>query len=127
LEARRRGERRAASTAHLVLARRPAAAAKFAYEAGKLPQVTSFGVHKTPFQEVDKNAIAKTCPEAMASVWRGCQVETYEEAKTTARGAVARNTGETDRRFLAADRTLNVLDFESDYSVAEILPLRRGL
>ena len=102
-------------------------AAKFAYEAGKLPRVTSFGVHKTPFQEVDKNAIANTCPEAMASVWRGCQVETYEEAKTTARGTVAQNTGETDRRFLSADRTLNVLDFESDYSMAEILPLRRGL
>ena len=102
-------------------------AAKFAYEAGRLPQVASFGVHKTPFQEVDKNAIAKTCPEAMASVWRGCQVETYEESKTTAQGAVAQNTGGTDQRFLAADPTLSLLDFESDYSTAEKMPLRRGL
>ena len=96
-------------------------AAKFAYEAGNLPRVTSFGVHKTPFREVDKEAIAKTCPEAAASVWRGCQVETYEEFKTTARGgAVAQSTrGGEDRRFLAAEDTLNVLDFEKDYSMAE--------
>jgi len=101
-------------------------AAKFAYEAGRLPRVTSFGVHKTPFREVDKKAIAKTCPEATASVWGGCQVETYEESKTTARGAVAQSTGVTDRRFLSTDRTLNVLDFESDYSMAEQMPLRWG-
>ena len=99
-------------------------AAKFAYEAGKLPRVTSFGVHKTPLMEVDKIAIAKTCPEAMASVWRGCQVDTYEEA-TTLRGAVTKDKGGPNLRFLAADRTLNVLDFESDYNVAEQMPLRQ--
>lgn len=93
-------------------------ASKFAYEAGRLPQVTSFGVHKTPFRKVDKEAIAKTCPEAMASVWRGCQVQTYEET-ITARGAVARITGGEDRRFLASDHTLDVLHVESDYSLAE--------
>ena len=54
-------------------------ASRFAYEAGRLPRVTSFGVHKTPFRKVDKEAIAKTCPEAAASVWRGCQVEKLEE------------------------------------------------
>lgn len=102
-------------------------AAKFAYEAGRLPKVTSFGVHKTPFQEVDKKAIAKTCPEAMASVWRRCQLETYEEAKATARGALAQSIRGTDQRFLAADRTLNILDFESDYSMEELMPLQRGL
>jgi hypothetical protein len=101
-------------------------AAKFAFEAGRLPRVTSFGVHKTPSQEVDRDAIAKSCPEAMASVWRGCQVETYEESKATAPGAVAQNTGGIDRRFLAADRTLSLLDFEGDYSIAEQMPLRRG-
>ena len=101
-------------------------AAKFAYEAGRLPRVTSFGVHKTPLIEVDKKAIAKTCPEAMASVWRGCQVETYEESKTAVQGAVAQNTVGKDQRFLAADHTLSLLDFESDYSIAEIMPLRRG-
>ena len=93
-------------------------ASKFAYEAGRLPQVTSFGVHKTPFRKVDKEAIAKTCPEAMASVWRGCQVQTYEET-ITARGAVARITGGEDRRFLASDHTLDVLHVESDYSLAD--------
>jgi len=99
-------------------------AAKFAYEAGKLPRVTSFGVHKTPLMEVDKEAIAKTCPEAMASVWRECKVETYEGA-TTLRGAVTKDEGEPNLRFLAADRTLNVLDFENDYNVAEQMPLRQ--
>ena len=101
-------------------------AAKFAYEAGRLPRVTSFGVHKTPLVEVDKEAITKTCPEAMASVWRGCQVETYEEAKTRARRAKVQTTGGADRRFLAADRTLDVLDFERVSSLAEQMPLRRG-
>jgi len=99
-------------------------AAKFAYEAGKLPRVTSFGVHKTPLMKVDKIAIAKTCPEAMASVWRGCQVDTYEET-TTLRGAVTKDKGGPNLRFLAADRTLNVLDLESDYNVAEQMPLRQ--
>ena len=99
-------------------------AAKFAYEAGRLPKVASFGVHKTPFREVDKKAITRTCPKAMASVWRGCQVETYEEA-TTAQGAVVQNTGGADQRFLAAGRILSLLDFESDYSMAELMPLRR--
>jgi len=104
-------------------------ASKFAYEAGNLPRVTSFGVHKTPLMQVDKEAIAKTCPEAAASVWRGCQVETYEEFKTMARGgAVAQITrgGGGDRRFLAAEDALNVLDFEKDYSMTEQMPLRRG-
>jgi len=100
-------------------------AAQFAYEAGRLPVVTSFGVHKTPFRRVDKDAIAKTCPEAVASVWRGCQVETYEE-KTTAQGAVSPITEGVVRRFLAADRTLNVLDVESDSIIAEQMPLRRA-
>ena len=44
-----------------------------------MPRVTSFGVHKTPLMEVDRESIAKTCPEAAASVWRGCQVEMYQE------------------------------------------------
>ena len=88
-------------------------AAKFAYEAGRLPRVTSFGVHKTPFRKVDKEEIAKTCPEAMASVWRGCQVQIYEKA-TTARGL-----GGEDRRFLSADHALNVLHVERDYSLAD--------
>ena len=100
-------------------------AAKFAYEAGKLPRVTSFGVHKTPLTEVDKKAIAETCPESMASVWRGCQVKTYEEANVL-RGAVTQGTGGADGRFLAADRTLNALDFENDYSMVEQMPLRGG-
>lgn len=96
-------------------------AARFAYEAGKLPRVTSFGVHKTPLIEVDKEAIAKTCPEAMASVWRGCQVETYGEKAV--RGAYTQRA-RADRRFLAADRkAINVLDFESDYSLKDSMPL----
>ena len=102
-------------------------AAKFAYEAGRLPRVASFGVHKTPLMEVDKEAIAKTCPQALASVWRGCHLEKYKNAKAMERGAVAAQiTGGADRRFLAADRSLHVLDFENDYSMAELMPLRRG-
>jgi hypothetical protein len=97
-------------------------AAKFAYEAGRLPRVTSFGVHKTPFREVDKKAIAKTCPEATASVWGGCQVETYHEKS---RGGVAQLAG-IDQRFLAVDQRMTVLDFEADYSVSEPVPLHRG-
>ena len=34
--------------------------------------------------------------------------------------------GGGDRRFLAAEDALNVLDFEKDYSMAEQMPLRRG-
>ena len=107
-------------------------AAKVAYEAGRLPRVASFGVHKTPLMEDNKEAIAKSCPEALASVWRGCHVEKYKNTKAMERGAVAAQiTGGADRRicspFLAADRSLNVLDFENDYSIAELMPLRRGL
>ena len=103
------------------------AAAKFAYEAGRQPRVASFGVRKTPLMEVNK-AIAKTCPEALASVWRGCHVEKYKNTKAMERGAVAAQiTGGADRAFLAADRSLNVLEFENDYSMAELMPLPRGL
>lgn len=112
-------------------------AAKFAYEAGKLPRVTSFGVHKTRFRGVDEEAIVGTCPEAMAGVWRGCQVQLYEEMTMT--GATTTTNAEimtalkathgdlrsfpftrTDKRFVAADRlATNILHFESDYSVLE--------
>ena len=93
-------------------------AAKFAYEAGRLPRVTSFGVHKTPFRKVDKEAIAKTCPEAMASVWRGCQVDGFEEKTTAAPGSRNQLMG-TNQRFLAADCIeMGVVDFESDYSIS---------
>lgn len=88
-------------------------AAKFAYEAGRLPRVTSFGVHKTPFRKVDKEAITKTCPEAMASIWRGCQVDQYEPE---GKNKIMR----TDQRFLAADRLqTDVFDFENDYSTSK--------
>lgn len=87
-------------------------AAKFAYEAGRLPRVVSFGVHKTPLMRVDKGTIAKTCPEAMATVWNGCQVDTYDE---TTRGAMFQIM---DRRFLAVvDQRLDVLDFEKDFTI----------
>lgn len=103
-------------------------ATKFAYEAGRLPRVASFGVQKTPLMEVNKEAIAKSCPEALASVWRGCHVKKYKHTKAMERGAVAAQiTGGADRSFLAADRSLNVLDFENDYSIAGLMPLRRGL
>ena len=81
-------------------------ASKFAYEAGRLPRVTSFGVHKTPFRKVDKEAIAKTCPEAMATVWRDCQVESFEEKTTAARGADNQLKG-TNQHFLAANRIVH--------------------
>ena len=84
-------------------------AAKFAYEAGKLPRVTSFGVHKTPKMKVDKDAVTKTCPEAMGAVWGGCQVEAYVETFAF----MQRN-----RRFLAGIERMNVLDFEKDYVVS---------
>ena len=94
-------------------------ASKFAYEAGRLPRVTSFGVHKTPFRKVDKEAIVKTCPEAMASVWRECQVDGFEENTTAARGSQNQLMG-TNQRFLAADcLEKDVIDFESDYNVSE--------
>lgn len=87
-------------------------AAKFAYEAGRLPRVASFGVHKTPLMKVDEATIAKTCPEAMATVWKGCQVDTYDE---TAHSATLQLT---DRRFLAVvDQKLDVFDFETDFDV----------
>jgi len=89
-------------------------AAKFAYEAGKLPRVTSFGVHKTPKMKVDKDAITRTCPEAAAAVWKGCQVEKYEE---TARGATFRFLRK-DRRFLAGVKHMDVVAFEKDYLVS---------
>lgn len=115
-------------------------AAKFAYEAGKLPRVTSFGVHKTPLREVDRDAIAATCPEAMAGVWRGCQVEMYEEvvttstktrteaaaaipeidvvSKVTLAGSTSSQFARMDERFLAADlMATEMLEFESDFVV----------
>jgi hypothetical protein len=115
-------------------------AAKFAYEAGKLPRVTSFGVHKTPLREVDRDAIAETCPEAMAGVWRGCQVEMYEEVmttptktrakaaaaipernavtKATLAGSISSQFARADERFLAADlMATDMLEFETDYVV----------
>lgn len=107
-------------------------AAKFAYEAGKLPQVTSFGVHKTPFREVDREAITATCPEALMGVWRGCQVDLYEETPTmttTAARGEASKLMRADRRFFAADRLgENVVDFEYDYSISGRVPplLRAG-
>ena len=94
-------------------------ASKFAYEAGRLPPVTSFGVHKTPFRTVDKEAIAKTCPEAMASVWRECKIDSFEEI-TTATRAAQNQLMETNQRFLAADcMETDVIDIESDYSISK--------
>lgn len=105
-------------------------ATKFAYEAGKLPRVTSFGVHKTPFREVDRKAIAETCPEAMAAVWRSCQVEMYDETKTTKKmhgGVVMPPMKKIRRLFLAADpMAVSALDFESDFRMSEQMLLLHG-
>jgi hypothetical protein len=91
-------------------------AAKFAYEAGKLPRVTSFGVHKTPFREVDKDVILKTCPEAMKGVWGGCQARSYD---VNGRKAMTQTSEGERQRFLAAPERMlvDVINFEKDYSV----------
>jgi len=92
-------------------------AAKFAYEAGQLPRVTSFGVHKTPKMRVDKDAITKSCPEAMGAVWGGCQIETYEDKKRSDTFHFLRK----DRRFLASTRRMDVDAFDKDYVVSRHL------
>ena len=100
-------------------------ASKFAYEAGRLPRVTSFGVHKTPFRRVDKEAIAKTCPEAMASVWRECQVDSFDGKTMATRGADNQLMGK-HQRFLAADRIVtDIIDSESDYMMPKQTSLRQ--
>ncbi len=82
-------------------------AAKFAYEAGRLPRVTSFAVHKYALSSVDEETIVDTCPEA-AKVWRSCTMPSVSDFKFS-------DSDKRQKSFLFSDGPLNVQTFESDY------------
>ena len=93
-------------------------AAKFSYEAGALPRVASFGVHKLPRHKISQKenvaALFKTCPEADLGVWESCSAAVMmkrEEAEKNEDG------GKNDKNFVASDVDLDVMSFESDYDI----------
>ena len=83
-------------------------AAKFSFEAGALPRVASFAVHKLPRHKIprkeDVAALFKTCPEADLGVWESCSEEILMR---NGRGSA----------FEATNEDLNVTEFESDYDI----------
>ena len=85
-------------------------AVKFSYEAGELPRLASFGVHKTPFLSVDELSIIKTCPEAMLGVWRSCRVPELSREQTY--GPMADFSESGSNRFLAANFLLDAQSSE---------------
>jgi len=91
-------------------------AAKFSYEAGALPRVASFGVHKLPRHKISQKehvaALFKTCPEADLGVWESCSV-----AVTTKVEGGEKDEGRSESAFVASDVELNVTGFESDYDI----------
>ena len=94
-------------------------AAKFSYEAGALPRVASFGVHKLPRHKISQketiSALFKTCPEADFGVWESCsEAVVMERGDEEEKGAGASSNG---KFFLASGVDLNVTGFESAYDI----------
>jgi len=89
-------------------------AVKFSYEAGELPRLASFGVHKTPFLSVDELSIIKTCPEAMLGVWKSCRVPELSREQTYGPMADFSESGSESGsdRFLAANFLLDAQSSE---------------
>ena len=94
-------------------------AAKFSYEAGALPRVASFGVHKLPRHKISQKenvaALFRTCPEADLGVWESCS-----EAAVMKKGDEEEKEeggGSNQEAFLASQVDLNVTSFESDYDI----------
>ena len=92
-------------------------AAKFSYEAGALPRVASFGVHKLPRHKISQKenvaALFKTCPEADLGVWESCALVAMKKEEVEGKGG---RSG-TMSNFVASDVDLNVTDFDSDYDI----------
>ena len=90
-------------------------AAKFSYEAGALPRVASFGVHKLPRHKISQKenvaALFKTCPEADLGVWESCSLVAMKKEEVEANG------GGSGKAFVASDVDLNVTSFQSDYDI----------
>ena len=95
-------------------------AAKFSYEAGALPRVASFGVHKLPRHKISQKehvaALFKTCPEADLGVWESCTA-----AVTTKVEGEEKDGGRSESAFVTSDVELNVTGFESDYDINKIV------
>ena len=94
-------------------------AAKFSYEAGALPRVASFGVHKLPRHKISQketiSALFKTCPEADLGVWESCsEAVVMKKGDEEEKGDEGSSNG---KAFLASCVDLNVTDFESDYDI----------
>ena len=96
-------------------------AAKFSYEAGALPRVASFGVHKLPRHKIPhkENAAAlfKTCPEADLGVWESCSLVAMTKEEREVDGKGGRSEITSNAAFVASDVDLNVTGFESDYDI----------
>jgi hypothetical protein len=90
-------------------------ASKFSFEAGALPRVASFAVHKLPRHKISNReqvaALFKTCPEAELGVWDSCSDEIT--MTTTSDGASLLAM----KAFAATNEDLNVTEFESDYDI----------
>ena len=94
-------------------------AAKFSYEAGALPRVASFGVHKLPRHKISQketiSALFKTCPEADLGVWESCSESVVmKKGDEDEKGDGDSTNGNT---FLASGVDLNVTGFESAYNI----------
>jgi hypothetical protein len=91
-------------------------AAKFSYEAGALPRVASFGVHKLPRHKISQKEhvadLFKTCPEADLGVWESCSAAVMTKVE-----GEEKDGGRRESVFVASDVELNVTGFERDYDI----------
>jgi len=99
-------------------------AAKFSYEAGALPRVASFGVHKLPRHKISQKenvaALFKTCPEADLGVWESCSEAMVMKKGDEQEKGDGGNSSDI-KSFVASDVELNVRNFESDYDINKAL------
>lgn len=96
-------------------------ASKFSFEAGALPRVASFAVHKLPRHKIPQKenvaALFKTCPEAELGVWDSCSDDITMEVMRNASGDGGGGADFVRKAFAATNEELSVAEFENDYDI----------